>query len=177
MKKTAWLVDEEHSSISFNVKHMIISTVTGQFNHFEVKVMSNGDNFDGASVECVVHTKNVTTHDDYRDEHLKSEALFDVGRYPKIKFRSERFEPVSEKEYLLRGELKIKHVSRVIDIPIRYLRKHTVNGTEQLIFESNFIIHRDDFDLTYNPLLESGGMVVGKEINVNVYITLVKKGD
>jgi len=177
MKKAAWLLDREHSNIIFTVKHMIISTVTGQFKQFEVKVITEGDNFDAASVECIIHPENVTTNDDYRDDHLKSEALFDVNRYPEIKFESESLKKIDEGAYLLRGKLKIKNVFQIIDIPVKYLGKKKINGIESSVFESNFTINRDDFNLTYNPLLESGGMVVGKEVSVTTYITLIKNED
>lgn len=177
MKKTAWLLDEEHSSIVFRVKHMIISTVTGQFKRFEVKVVSEGDNFDNGSVECIIHTENVTTNDDYRDNHLKSDALFDVNRYQEIKFESESFNRIDEETFRLRGKLKIKNISQTLDIPVNYLGKNKIDEIERSAFESNFIIHRDQFNLNYNPLLESGGMVVGKEVSVSAYITLIKNED
>src|SRR5690606_13858577 len=175
MKKTVWVLDKEHSSIVFIVKHMIISTVTGQFKRFEVKAISEGDNFDAGSVEAIIYTDDVTTNDDYRDNHLKSEALFDVDKYPEIKFESESFNRSNEETFRLRGTLTIKNIAQTIDIPVNFLGKNKVNDIERSAFESNFRVHRDQFNLSYNPLLEKGEMVVGKEVSVNAYITLIKK--
>lgn len=177
MKKTAWLLDEEHSSIVFIAKHMLISSVTGQFKVFEVKVVTDEDNFDAASIKCIIYTSGLTTNDDYRDDHLKSEALFDVKSYPEIKFKSASFKRISEGSYLLIGKLKIKDISQTIEIPIKYLGKKNSNGMQGATFNSNFVINREDFNLTYNPLLESGGMVVGKEISITVSISLIKNED
>lgn len=177
MKKTVWILDEEHSSIDFIVKHMIISTVTGRFKRFEVQAISEGDHFDTGSVESTIYTDDVTTNDDYRDDHLKSEALFDVEKYPEITFKSERFNRLNEETFRLTGTLKIKNIAQTIDIPVNYLGKNKVNDLERSAFESKFIIQRDQFDLSYNPLLERGGMVVGKDISVSAYITLIKKED
>ncbi|NQD72476.1 YceI family protein [Sphingobacterium shayense] len=175
MKKTAWLLDEEHSTIVFRVKHMVISTVVGQFKRFEVRAISEGDDFERGSVQCTISTADVTTNDDYRDDHLKSEALLDVTKYQEIEFKSERFDRINETKFQLRGNLTIKDITQAIEIPVTYLGKNNIDGIERSAFESDFVINRDQFDLTYNTLLESGGMVIGKEININVYITLIKK--
>ncbi|MGO1520972.1 MAG: YceI family protein, partial [Sphingobacterium sp.] len=79
--------------------------------------------------------------------------------------------------FRLTGTLKIKDIAQTIDIPVTYLGKNKVNDLERSAFESKFIIQRDQFDLSYNPLLERGGMVVGKDISVSAYITLIKKED
>ncbi len=176
MKKNNWLLDQEHSSIVFKVKHMVISTVTGQFNRFRVEASSEGENFEKGSVECVINAKDVTTNDDYRDNHLKSAALLDVDKYQEIRFSSANFERRGE-QFVIKGELTIKDITKSIDIPVTYLGKNDVNNIKRSAFESDFVVHRDDFNLTYNTLLESGGMVIGNEIAISVYITLINKGE
>ncbi|MGO3804689.1 MAG: YceI family protein [Sphingobacterium sp.] len=174
MKKEYWLLDEEHSSIVFKVKHMVISTVMGHFPRFQVNATIEDSDVKKGSIECIIYPKDVTTNDKYRDNHLVSPELFDVERYQEIRFISEDFRRTA-KEFRLKGELTIKDITKTIEIPVTFLGKNKVNNIERAAFESNFVINRDDFNLTYTPLIESGGMVLGNEVSLSVHVTLINK--
>src|SRR5690606_342373 len=177
MRKTNWILDMEHSSLAFKVNHMAISTVTGQFKQMQIDILDDEQRVNSGSVHCRIDTDSVTTGDSYRDQHIKSDALLDVMHHPEIDFVASSFNRLHKDHFTVRGLLTIKESSREIDIPVKYLGWNEINGKERIGFESLFAVDRDSFNLTYHPLLERGGMVIGQHIHIEAYFTFLKDND
>lgn len=176
MATTNWAFDPAHSELQFKVKHLLISTVTGNFKEFNGAVTA-GDTFDDASIRFETSIDSLTTHNDQRDEHLKSADFFEVATYPKLSFSSSAFKKKSDDAYELTGDLTIKGITKPVTLAVEY------NGTAQdpygntkAGFELNGKINRKDFGLTWNALTEAGGMVVSDEVKLLGNIQLIKQG-
>jgi len=175
MATTNWAFDPAHSELQFKVKHLLISTVTGSFKELNGSVVA-GDNFDDARIEFQTSIDSLSTHNEQRDQHLKSADFFEAEQYPKLTFSSTRFEKKDDDHYNLEGNLTIKGVTKPVSLNVEY------NGTAQdpygntkAGFELNGKINRSDFGLTWNALTETGGMVVSDEVKLLGNIQLIKQ--
>lgn len=175
MATTNWAFDPAHSELQFKVKHLLISTVTGSFKEFNGSVVAN-DNFDDARIDFETSIDSLSTHNEQRDQHLKSADFFEAEQYPKLSFSSTRFEKKGDDQYNLEGNLTIKGVTKLVVLNVEY------NGTAQdpygntkAGFELNGKINRSDFGLTWNALTETGGMVVSDEVKLLGNIQLIKQ--
>lgn len=175
MATTNWAFDPAHSELQFKVKHLLISTVTGNFKEFNGSVIA-GDNFDNAQINFETSVDSLTTHNDQRDAHLKSPDFFESDKYPRLNFVSTKFTPKGDDTYELEGNLTIKGITKPVTLSVDY------NGTAQdpygntkAGFELNGKINRKDFGLTWNALTEAGGMVVSEEVKLLGNIQLLKQ--
>lgn len=174
---TKWKIDTKHSEIHFKVKHMLISTVTGLFTRFEGTVdTEKSDSFVHASVYLTIDTNSVYTNEAYRDDHLKSPSFFDVAQYPHITFRSTSLQPKDEDgEFVLKGLLTIKDVTKEITLLALFGGMAEEKNTTKAGFQIAETINRRHFGLSYNPLMEAGGMVVSEEIALIANVELIKQ--
>lgn len=173
---TRWKVDRAHTVVEFAVRHMMISTVKGYFRQFEGTVVGDPAQPETLSFEGSVDAASVDTGEPQRDEHLRSPDFFDVARFPKITFRSRRVTPLGNGELEVVGDLTIRDVTR--EVPFRVRIEGTGKdpwGNERLAFEAQGRINREDFGLTWNALLETGGVLVGKEVTINLHVQAIKE--
>ena len=113
--KEKWVIDPSHSEIGFRIKHLMISSVKGQFKQFEASIYTTGDDFMSAEVDCWIDASSVDTNSADRDKHLKSADFFDVEQYPQISFQSNTVENVDKDgSYELWGDLTIKGIKKRI---------------------------------------------------------------
>ncbi|MDM8174343.1 MULTISPECIES: YceI family protein [Olivibacter] len=174
---TKWEIDPKHSEIHFRAKHMLISTVTGLFTKFEGTVDTLEPNdFVQASIHLSIDVDSVYTNESYRDEHLKSSAFFDVDKHPYITFRSTELSKDDDNAstFVLRGMLDIKDMVKEVQFHVSFGGTAEENGRLKAGFQVSGIINRKHFGLTYNPLMEAGGMVVSEEIELAANIELIK---
>ena len=172
---STWNLDTAHSEVKFKVKHLVVSTVTGQFETFSGKVETVGDDFDGASVEFEADVNSINTKQAQRDGHLKSADFFDAENHPKMSFKSSGFSKKSESEYLLTGDLTIRGNTKSVDLSVVY------NGIVQGFggdfkvagFEISGKISRKEFGLVWNGITEAGGVVVSDEVRLEIHAELV----
>src|SRR5579864_2113732 len=108
-----WSIDPVHSTLEFNVTHLLISEVTGSFKTYTANI-SAGQDFADTTIHAEVDTNSISTNNEMRDNHLKSAELFDVESFPKLKFESESFTKVNDKEFKLIGNLTIKDITKSI---------------------------------------------------------------
>jgi polyisoprenoid-binding protein YceI len=174
MSSTKWVLDPTHSSLSFKVKHLMITNVKGNFNQFEVDVQ--GDSFESASIHVVVDVSSVHTNNSDRDGHLKSPDFFDVANFPQIIFHSTAFSKKDSENYVLSGNLTIKNVTRPVELMAEFggINKDPW-GNEKAAFEISGTINREDFSLSYNAPLETGGVLIGTEIKISGDMQFVRK--
>ena len=120
-----WLIDPAHSEVHFKIKHLVISTVTGSFKKFEGSVESEKDDFSDASVQFSVESASIDTNNEQRDAHLKSDDFFNAEKYPKITFVSTGVEKTGDNEYILKGNLTMRDVTKPVDVESRIWRNYT----------------------------------------------------
>ncbi|PKF74534.1 YceI family protein [Chryseobacterium sp. PMSZPI] len=170
--QNTWAVDQMHSSVNFNIKHMGISFVQGRFDKFDGKVVTNAANLDNANFDFSVGTSSVNTGVEMRDRHLMSEEFFDVAKYPEMKFTSNSITKDKNNTYILKGSLKIKDVEKEISVPVTFggITKNQ-KGKEVMGFQTKFTINRLDYGIKYDPT----GAGVAKDVEVSLYFELIKQ--
>ncbi|PJF48240.1 MAG: polyisoprenoid-binding protein [Chloroflexi bacterium] len=172
----SWILDTAHTSVKFSARHMMISTVAGQFSR-----VSGTVDFDEAAPEKTqVHVKiaadSLDTKDERRDAHLKSPDFLDVANYPDIEFKSTGVERTGERTAKLHGDLTIRGVTRPVTLDVEYLGKaKSPWGTWNAGFEATGKINREDWGLNWNMLLETGGWLVGKEVKIEIAAELIQQ--
>ncbi len=174
--KTKWISDPAHSEVQFKVKHLVISTVTGNFDAFEAQLETDSEDFVPANISFEAKTASVNTNNSDRDNHLRSADFFDVENFPTLNFKSASFSKTSESAYELAGELSIKGISRNVLLNVEFGGRMTdPYGNEKAGFEISGKINRKDFNLTWNAVTEAGGVVVSDEVRLLINIQLVKE--
>ena len=164
-----WNVDLSHSSIDFQVKHMMVTKVKGTFGSFTANVdAENLEDLTTASISFDIDTATINTKNEDRDNHLKSEEFFDVVNFPSIKFQSTSITKLGD-DYHITGDLTIKDVTKSVTFEVEYNGKGTNPwGVEVYGFEGETKINREEFGLTWNASLETGGVLVGKDVKISV---------
>jgi len=176
MVKTQWALDPTHSEIQFKVKHMMISTVSGEFMKFDGSLESEDNDFAQANAKLTIATDSINTKNEQRDGHLKSPDFFDAPGHPEITFSSEKLESTGGEDYKLTGTLTIKGVSKAITLDV--VNSGVIKdpyGYQRTGFEVSGKINRKDFGLTWHQLTEAGGLIVGDEVKVFANVEFVKQ--
>ncbi|MFY0742864.1 YceI family protein [Solibacillus silvestris] len=166
-------MDQAHSTIGFEVKHMMVSKVKGQFTNYSADVeVDNLEDLTSAQIEITIDTTSINTNNEDRDNHLKSAEFFDTEQFPDIKFKSTSITKDGE-DYKVSGDLTIKDVTKPAVFDVEYGGKGTNPwGVEVYGFEAETKIDREEFGLTWNAALETGGVLVGKDIKIKVELEL-----
>ncbi len=174
-QSTTWKIDPVHSSIQFDVTHLVVSTVTGKFTEFSGSIVSKKDSFEKAQINVDVSVNSIDTENLTRDKHLKQDDFFNAEKYPKISFRSKSFALTSENTYTLIGDLTIRDVTKEISLVVK--NSGTIDTGSKIIsgFKANFKINRFDFNLKWDDTLDSGSLVVGEEVDIRMNLELVKQ--
>ena len=175
---TKWKIDPAHSEIKFKVKHLVVSTVTGQFNKFDAVVESDKADFTDVKISFEADINSVDTKNEQRDTHLKSADFFDAANYPKLTFVSKSVNKKSDNEYEVTGDITIRGTKKEIKLNVTY--NGTVKGfggVEVAGFEITGKLNRFDFGLQWNALTEVGGVVVAEEVKLELAAELQKSTD
>ncbi|MBI3883202.1 MAG: YceI family protein [Sphingobacteriales bacterium] len=176
MSTTKWSIDPTHSEIQFKVKHLMITTVTGNFNEFTAAIESEKEDFSDAKISFSATTNSVDTKNEQRDTHLKSADFFDGEKYPELKFVSTKFIKVDGSEYELQGDLTIKEVTKSVKLSVEFGGLATDPwGNSKAGFTLTGKINRKDFGLNWNAALEGGGLLVSEEVRLLAEVQFVKQ--
>ena len=171
----SWNIDGVHSKIRFSVKHMVIAEVEGQFNKFDFNLINEQEDFSSSQVELIIEAGSVDTRNNDRDNHLRSADFFDVEKFPTIKFTSTSVKKINDEKYKMLGDLTIKDYTKPIELDVTYGGQiKDPWGNTRAGFNVKGSLNRFDYGLKWNNLIETGGAVVGKNINVNCDIEVVK---
>lgn len=171
-----WEIDSSHSGVHFSVRHMVIAKVRGQFARWSGNVLAEDGDLARATVEVVIDASSIDTGVADRDGHLKSSDFLDVASFPEITFKSKRVEQQSDEALRVTGELSIHGVTREVTLDVEYSgRTKDPWGNERAGFTAKTAIERKDFGLTWNQVLEAGGVLVGDRINIEIEIEAVKQ--
>ncbi len=169
-------IDATHSEISFKVKHMMITNVTGSFTKFDADMESAKEDFTDAKISFEADTNSVNTHNEQRDAHLKGDDFFAAEKFPKLLFKSAEFKKTEGNEYKLVGDLTIRDITKKVELNVSY--NGTVTdpwGQVKAGFEIEGKINRKDFGLTWGAVTEAGGVVVSDEVRLHLGVQMVKQ--
>jgi polyisoprenoid-binding protein YceI len=176
MTRELWEIDSSHSGIHFSVRHMVIAKVRGQFSRWSGTIAIEGADLTRASVEAVIDASSIETGVAARDTHLKSADFFDVEQFPEIRFRSRSVRHRGETELVVTGELTIHGVTREVDLEVEATgRTKDPWGNERAGFTAKTAIDRKDFGLSWNQVLEAGGVMVGERVTIELEVEAVKQ--
>lgn len=170
-----WVIDSAHSNFDFVAKHMMVSKVRGSFTEFEGTFTVDPD-VSKSSAEVTLEAAGVDTKHADRDAHLKSPDFFDVEKYPEITFRSTGVEIISADESRMTGDLTIKDVTKPVTLDVvfdDYVAKDAF-GSARAGFSATTKVNREDFGLTWNVALETGGVLVSKEITLDLQVAATR---
>ncbi len=179
LAQTNWKLDNSHSKLGFSVTHAMVSEVEGKFKVYEGTVSSKSEmDFSNANISFSADAASINTEDDKRDGHLKSPDFFDVEKFPKITFKSVSMTPNGQGKtsYILEGDLTMHGVTKrvkLLAIGAAKLAKDPY-GNMKYGFKVTGMISRKDFGLVWNAALETGGVIVSDEVNLNINIVLNK---
>ncbi len=162
---TKWVLDTAHSELLFKVRHLMISTVKGEFRNFDAIV--DGRNIETASIQVTVDAASVFTNDDKRDGHLKSADFFDADNYPEITFDSTSVEKTGDDTYKLHGNLTMRGITNpvTLDVEAGGINKDPWGNTKTA-FSVTGKFNRKEWGLNWNAALESGGVLVSEDVRI-----------
>ncbi|MCG9910211.1 MAG: YceI family protein [Flavobacteriales bacterium] len=176
MSKATWVIDPTHSNIGFKVKHLMISTVSGEFTKYAGTVTTEGDSFSGASVEFSAEVDSITTQNEQRDGHLKSADFFDAANHPSLTFKSTSFKKEDDDEFEMTGDLTLRGITRSVKLEVEFAGiVQDPYGNTKAGFSLKGKINRKDFGLTWSAVTEAGSIVVSDEIKLAMEVQLVKQ--
>ena len=178
MSVERWEIDSGHSGVNFSVRHMVVAKVRGKFSRWSGVLRAADGDEARASVEVVIDASSIDTGVADRDAHLKSPDFLDVAHHPEITFRAERSERLTPERLRVSGELTIRGVTRPVVLDVEYAgRTKDPWGHERAGFAARTSVDRKDFGLTWNQVLEAGGVVVGDRVEIEIEVEAVKQAE
>jgi polyisoprenoid-binding protein YceI len=172
----SWKFDKSHTTIGFDVSHMVIATVDGKFKDFEGTVETEGDNWENAKVNFTAKVNSIDTDNNDRDNHLKSDDFFAAEKYPEITFVGKSMKKVDEKDYKLTGDLTIR--GRTMEVTLDVKHNGTITdpwGNVRAGFSITGEINRFDYGLKWDKALDTGGLVVGETVEFDIQVELIQQ--
>jgi len=167
----AWMIDGVHSHLGFSAKHMMVSTVRGQFRTYSGTLDIDPADFTRSRFEGEIEVASIDTGNQQRDDHLRSGDFFDAENHPKIRFKSTRIEPSGGDEYAVTGDLTIRGVTKPVTLEVEFFgTSKNMSGNTVAGLSVRGAINRKDFGVNFNALLESGGVVVGDKVKIEIDI-------
>lgn len=175
MTKTKWAIDPAHSSVDFSVRHMMIANVKGTFNTFNATIEADPKELTTANIDFTVETASVDTRSKDRDAHLVSGDFFDVENYPTMTFRQTSIKKTDDDEYNVTGDLTLRGVTKPETFAVTFEGQGKDPwGNEKVGFSATGSINRSDYGLVWNAGLETGGVLVGDKVKINLTIQAAK---
>jgi polyisoprenoid-binding protein YceI len=176
MAKSVWNVDKSHSALEFTVKHMMISKVRGSFDVFEATIEADPNDLTDAKIEFSVDLNSIDTRNEDRDNHLRSNDFFDIANHPKMTFVATDIKKKADQNYAVTGDFTLRGVTKPVtfDVTVEGVAKDPW-GNEVAGFSGSAKLNRKDFGLVWNAALETGGVLVGEEVKINLEIEAHKQ--
>jgi polyisoprenoid-binding protein YceI len=166
---TTWLIDTVHSMVQFSVRYLVISTVSGYFTRFDARIDAENEDFTNAKIIFFAEADSITTNNIERDKHLKSVDFFSADIYPRISFRSTAFEKVSDTNYKLIGEMTIRNYVKTMELEVEFGGTESdMQGVLRAGFDISGSISRKEFGLLWDAVTETGSIMVGDEVKLNI---------
>lgn len=173
----AWNIDTTHSDVTFSVKHMLVSKVTGRFNLFKGTLNIDEEHPENSWVEADADASSIDTRDERRDGHLRSADFFDVEKYPTITFKSKKVEAKGDNEYKVLGDFTMHGVTREVTFNAEYSGQVAKDGygLRRAGLTATATVNRKDFGLNWNQILETGGVAVSDNVKIEINLAVVQQ--
>lgn len=173
---TTYTIDPAHSTAHFTVRHMMITNVRGSFRKVAGTIGYDSANSAASAVEASIDTASISTNEEQRDTHLRSADFLDAEHFPAITFKSTKVERTGEEELKVTGDLTIHGVARQIALQVEGPTPESKDpwGNARIGLSAHTRIKRSDFGLTWNAALETGGVLVGDEIKIEIEVSAIK---
>lgn len=170
-----WHLDPAHTTVGFSVKHMVIATVHGSFTDFEGTVEWDGKDLATATVDVTIQSKSITTNQERRDGHLRSNDFFAVDSFPTITFKSTKIVKGDGNKFQLLGDLTMRGKTHPVTLTGTFGGTVTdQRGNVHAGFSAESTINRQDFGVSWSNTLDNGGLMVGNDVNLLLEVELVK---
>jgi polyisoprenoid-binding protein YceI len=171
-----WKIDPAHSHAEFKVKHMMISNVKGSFSGLTGTLIEDTTNPTRSQVEATIDISSISTGDEQRDAHLKSADFFHHEEHPVMTFKSTKIEKKGDEEYAVTGNLTLRGVTKPLTFAVEGPSAPGKDpwGNIRIGLSATAKINRKDFDLTWNAALETGGILVGEDVQITLDVQFIK---
>ena len=170
----SWQIDTAHTHVGFSVKHMMVSTVRGQFKQYRGSLELDANDFSRSQFAGEIDVASIDTGNADRDGHLRTNDFFDATNHPKITFKSTKIEPKSEGEYVVHGNLTIRGVTKPIALDVEFHgTSKSPYGKTLAGFSASGTLNRKDFGVNFNAALETGGVVVSDKVKLEIEVEAI----
>jgi polyisoprenoid-binding protein YceI len=176
MATTKWTLDPTHSELVFKIKHLMISNISGAFTDFQVEMATKDEDISTATINFLAKMDSITTKNAQRDEHLLTGDFFEVSKYPDMKFASTKVIKHDEENFDVYGDLTLKGITKPVILHVEY--SGVTNdpwGGERAGFIITGKINRTEFGVTFNSVLETGGVALAEDVKIFSEIQMVKQ--
>ena len=176
MATTKWVLDPTHSELSFKIRHLMITNVSGGFTRFSAEAESEGEDFSTARIQAKVDMTSINTNNLQRDEHLRNSDFFEVETHPEMTFESTAVKKLDDETYTVLGNLTLKGITRPVTLQVEYsgVTKDPWGG-ERAGFTVTGKINRTEWGVNFNAILETGGVALSEEVKIHGELQLVKQ--
>jgi polyisoprenoid-binding protein YceI len=170
----AWTIDPTHSHVGFSVKHMMVTTVRGQFKTYSGNVQLDTEDFTRSRFEGSVEVSSIDTGNADRDNHLRNNDFFDAPNHPQITFRSTGVERRSDSDYVVRGDITIRGITKPVALDVEYHgTSKNPYGKTVAGWSARGSLQRKDFGVSFNAVLETGGVAVADKVTLELDLQAV----
>lgn len=171
-----YILDPMHSEITFKVKHLMITNVTGSFQNFSASMTAASEDFSDAAISFEAAIASISTGNEQRDTHLKSDEFFDATNFPTLNFVSSALTKKAGSNYTLIGNLTLKGITKEVTLDVEFGGTMTdFYGQFKAGFEISGTINRSEFGLTWSAVTEAGGVVVSDEVKLHMAVQMIKQ--
>lgn len=170
-------VDPAHSGVDFSIRHFL-TPVEGRFGDFQGTIDYDAKKPEASKVEFTVQAASIDTHNDKRDQHLRSSDFFDVEKFPTLHFASSEVHVAGNNRLLIKGDLTIHGVTKKVTLPVQVLGTMKMpDGSDKAGFQTNFTIDRKDYGIVWNRMLDSGGTILGDDVTIDISVEANKAAE
>lgn len=176
MERIKWSVDPTHSELTFKIKHLMISNVSGSFKAFQAEAETEGEDFSTAVITLTADMDSISTNNEARDTHLRTADFFETDKHPQLTFRSTEVEKLDDENFKLHGDLTLKGITKPVALNVEYngIAKDPWGG-ERAGFVVTGKISRSAFGVTFNAVMETGGVALSDDVRLHSELQLVKE--
>lgn len=173
---STWNIDADHSNVGFKVKHLMVSNVKGNFDKYSGVVDMNDKDITKSKVTVAIDPNSINTNLPKRDEHLRSAEFFDVAKYPTMTYVSKKWAKAAKGALKVTGDLTMHGITKEVVLNVEPFSKEIKDpwGNIRCGTSATATINRKDFGLAWNNSLESGGVLVGDDINISLEVEMIK---
>jgi len=174
---TTWTLDADHSTVGFSVKHMMVSDTKGAFDTYTGTIEVDDKDVTKSTVNVEIDAASINTKNKKRDDHLRSPEFFDTAKFPKVTFKSTKVEKAKDGGLTVTGNLTMHGVTKPVTLAVAPISAELKDpwGNIHAGTTATAKINREDFGLKWNAAIENGGVVVGKEVTIELQVELLKK--